>query len=273
MPSARSLLRGIVPAGVWERLRTAKVRRAVARYSPRWVRHRYGAHELDVLLADPMGELWYDHDWDEPPEFEVLRSSALRPGATVFDCGAHHGVVAAMLAREVDDGVVVAVEAAPHNAGVARQILDRNGLDRVEVVEAAVADRPGQLRFSGQLNGSVDHSASTRVDAVTIDELARRFGTPDVVFIDVEGFELHVLDGASETLRHRPDLAIEVHVGCGLEDHGGSADELAERVRALGYTVLAHDENQFATPAPLREVPGVLQGRCFLTCMHPDRGN
>ena len=74
--------------------------------------HNYGAGTLKVLLVDPLSEGWYDVDWAELPEIAALRNSLLRPGARVFDLGAHQGVVAMMLAREVGErGLIVAVEA------------------------------------------------------------------------------------------------------------------------------------------------------------------
>ncbi len=102
-----------------------------------------------------MGELWYDVDWEEPREFSLLRSSRLVPESTVFDCGAHYGVVAALLAHEVPGGRVIAIEGLAHNAGVASRIVERNALANVEIVHAAVSSQPGEVRFSEQLNGSI----------------------------------------------------------------------------------------------------------------------
>ena len=64
------------------------------------------------------------------------------------------------------------------------------------------------------------------VKAVTVDDLALEYGTPDILYIDVEGFECQVLRGASRTLSSRPDCIIEVHAGCGLERAGGSLEDL-----------------------------------------------
>ena len=59
-----------------------------------------------------MGAGWYDHDWPELPEIALLKQHGLRPGARVFDIGAHQGVVALMLSKTVGpEGFVLAVEA------------------------------------------------------------------------------------------------------------------------------------------------------------------
>jgi hypothetical protein len=53
---------------------------------------------------------------------------------------------------------------------------------------------------------------------VTVDELATRFGAPDVVIVDVEGFEGEVLAGAAYTIAAgRSTFLVEVHVGHGLD--------------------------------------------------------
>jgi hypothetical protein len=79
--------------------------------------------------------------------------------------------------------------------------------------------------------------ASVAVRAVTVDELAAAFGPPQVLFVDVEGYELHVLRGARATLEsHRPDLFVEVHMGVGLERFGDAEDLL--RLIPPGYEIL-----------------------------------
>ena len=109
----------------------------------------------------------------------------------------------------------------------------------MKVVHAAGADVPGVLRFSPRMNGHVAASdeASVEVRALTVDELTTEYGAPQVLFVDVEGYELHVLRGARRTLEsHRPDLFVEVHVGEGLERFGNADDLLA--LIPSGYEIL-----------------------------------
>jgi FkbM family methyltransferase len=209
------------------------MRRLVNAYDSRCVTRSYGGYELTVSLEDPLAEGWYDHDWPHLPEMDQLCASRLRPGARVFDLGAHQGVVAMILARIVgDDGKVVAVEAEQHNHRVAVRNLALNGITNVEVIHAAVAAHEGALHFADSLNGQVLSRGvigSSRVSAVTIDGLAARYGPPDVVFIDVEGYEAQALRGAAGCIAGaEADFFVETHVGHGLEDAGGSAAEVID---------------------------------------------
>jgi FkbM family methyltransferase len=236
-----AILRRALPRRIYTRL--GLVREAVGRagFSPYVATHRYGTRDFSVHVADVMGRRWYDHDRATPAEIrELAARGRLRAGARVFDVGAHQGVVAMMLAECVGPaGQVVAVEAPPHNAELARRTAALNGLTQLCVVHAAGADTSGTLHFSPRMNGHVAAAdeAAVAVRAVTVDELCAEHGAPDVLFVDVEGYELHVLRGARETLAvHRPDLFVEVHMGVGLERFGDSADLLA--LIPPGYEVL-----------------------------------
>lgn len=212
-------------------LRAWHVRRLIRTYPARTVEHSYGGVPLKVRLTDPLAEGWYDHDWAALPEMAALQRGRLRPGARVFDIGAHQGVVAALLARVVGpSGQVVAVEASAHNCRAAAANRELNALPWIEVVHAAVSDRPGTVVFNEGLNGQLDDgsgdSGRVTVPAVTVDGLAERFGVPDVVFLDVEGAECLALSAASRVLACGADFFVEVHVGCGLEKLGGSVQRI-----------------------------------------------
>jgi FkbM family methyltransferase len=242
------------------------------RYRPqnlRLVRHRYGGVPLTVHLADPMSERWYDLDWPEIPEVMFLQRHQLRPGARVFDLGAHQGVVAGVLADSVGStGQVVAVEANLFNVQVSRINRHLNRRYQIRLVHAAVSDKSGLLRFGRGINGQVDLAGaqvdSQEVRAVTVDELARLYGLPQVLFIDVEGFECHVLRGARETLRSGPDCFVEVHTGAGLEDFGESVHSLLAFFPKDDYALfVANDIDRH--PKPLTsETAHFLEDRCFI---------
>ncbi len=152
---------------------------------------------------------------------------------TVFDLGAHIGFLSLYFARLVGPGgKVYAFEPGPNNLPYLRRNV--RARPNIEVVPKGVGDRDGELTLyveslTGQNNSFVRdfdvfeyykgrafdsgiRTTEARVRMVTLDQFVREKGIrPDLVKIDVEGFELEVLKGAASTLRdNRPLLLIEI---------------------------------------------------------------
>jgi len=238
----RSAAKLVLPQAVTNQIRVAAYRWTLRRFRPYQVRRSWAGYQFDLWISDPTAESWYDRDAPEiPPEMSFLAQHRLRSGATVFDCGAHQCVIAMIMAKFVGaTGKVVAVEASPHNYEAAIRNCRLNETSNVAVIHAAVSDTLDPIEFNVRGNGQVDDGTGAwgkiSVPSVSVDELARRHGPPDVLFVDVEGFESKVLEGATDTLsRHHPDCFIEMHVGCGLEKFGGSVKSITDSLRGLGY--------------------------------------
>jgi FkbM family methyltransferase len=133
-------------------------------------------------------------------------------GTLVFDVGANVGIYADIFAEL--DARVVAVEPNPECLRYLRSLSRRTKMD---IEACAVSDRPGriQLQLSNQsllstanpewrsiVEQNPDYRGShftgqIEVEAVTLDQLAQRHGTPDFVKIDVEGFDDRAMLGMS----------------------------------------------------------------------------
>jgi FkbM family methyltransferase len=268
LSSLKQLARRVLPHSLYRRYRQRKIAHEIAGYAPREVSHEYGGQTLRVRLEDPLAEGWYDHDWQEPAVMGFLRErGVLAADATIFDLGAHQAVVALMLARSVGAaGRVIAVEAEPHNARVAAINRDLNDAANLTVIHAAGAASEGFTSFAEGLNGQVDEqtaSGNVTVATVTIDGLARDYGTPDLVFVDVEGYEGHVLDGAAETLANgHTSFLVEVHDPETLAAFGASPAAIAERLAGFERYIAIDDDQPFealAGPPPA--------GRFFLAAI------
>ena len=245
--SVKQLLKRFVPHFVVTWARCYRLRRHIASYPRRVVEHTYAGHTLKVVLRDRVAAEWYDRDWLRMPEVEFLKKSRLGKGATVFDAGAHQCVVALVLAKEVGErGLVVAIEGQTHNATVGIENADINRVEQLKVVHGLVAEESGvDLPFTNTLNGAIsEFDAAVTVRSVSLDQLARQFGFPDVVFVDVEGYECQVLRGSREVLKHGPDFFIEVHREAGLESHG-SVSEIIDTFRTNDFRLYwSHGEEQ-----------------------------
>lgn len=281
--TAVSALERILPASLMRQARVAKFDRQRRRYQSRVVEHEYGGVRHRVLIAAPYDER-YDVDWPEVQEIGWLKSRRLRPGATVFDLGANSGVFAMMLADAVgESGHVVAVEAHPADVRTMEQNRELNGLPQLECVHAAIGREAGEIVFGR--HGSVDDGSrrwgDMRVRSLSIDGMAEQYGVPDVVFVDIEGYEYEALLGASATIEAGPDWFVEVHGDEELAVYGASSEDVIACFRAAGYDLYAAPDSRYirhpdgsVTPKhairPLEEWPAILlEHRFFLFATRP----
>lgn len=138
-----------------------------------------------------------------------------RPGDCVWDVGANVGFYTRQLLRRVGEtGHVVAFDPVPANAERLRAMAPGQPLT---VLEAALAASDGHMPLvvSGA-SGDTSHIGESP-DAVVVpvsrgDSLVAKGVTrPDLLKIDVEGFEGEVLDGSPGVLRGARSVVIEIH--------------------------------------------------------------
>lgn len=278
MIMSMAFLRRVVPkpTRTWIRrwLDRRRYLRTLSGFARREVEHVYCGHRLRVLLGDVEGAAWYDTDWPLLSEIALLARHRLRPGALVFDIGAHQGVVAMVLARLVEpQGTVIAVEPHRLNIELLHRNLELNGIGNTIVRQAVGGAVSGTARMGYQLNDRVRVPAEPGgydVACVTIDELAAEYGPPGVVFVDVEGFEEQVLAGAA-TVRAaaRTDWFVEVHAGVGLEATGGSVATLLACFPEPDHELFAASPN--GSFAPLASAGDVVASRFLLVAIDKRR--
>jgi FkbM family methyltransferase len=218
----------------------------------RRVRREGFDYELD--LSDYMEWLIYYGILTEPRH--ALYALAPR-GGCVLDVGSNVGEVAMHFARQVTStGEVHAFEPMPNVFAKLQRHVSANRLDNVHLYNHGLGDAESVVTFDSPAPGN---RGASRVDVGgeglklrvrRLDDVVAERGLTrvDVVKIDVEGYEVHVLRGARETLtRFRPTLAVECD-DQHLRRCGESASSLSVVLRDLGYSL--HDP---ATMKPLRE--------------------
>jgi FkbM family methyltransferase len=166
-------------------------------------------------------------------------------GTTVVDVGASWGLFSYHLARLVGgSGMVFSYEPHPVNKPVLEKLAKAR--PNVRFRPAAVSDLSGSADLQVPVFGSrhvtaqssiahgFDGQRGVRVEKVTVptvrldDEIGER--RVDLVKIDVEGYEMSVLRGASVTLRkYLPPMLIEIeqrHLDCPINEVFAEIDDL-----------------------------------------------
>jgi FkbM family methyltransferase len=191
------------------------------------------------------------HDQNDDPdqiaEFDEFLAHC-RTGIVLFDIGAHFGLFSlAALVRGGATARALAVDPSP----VATRMLAIQGAlndcgERLTVVRACVGARVGVTSLVDAGVNSVgyfvqpgpDHTPgeTTAVPSVTIDSLAEEHHlVPTHVKIDVEGFELDVLQGARTVLgTAAPQIFLELHNDM-IRSRGGRPEEVLDVLSREGY--------------------------------------
>ncbi len=210
------------------------------------------------------------------PELADVARVFLKPGMTVYDVGANIGYVSLLLAHHVrPNGKVFAFEALPVNAQRIRRNLALNALEsRITLIEAAVADRGGEITFfvhesvgMGKAAGSAgrreeQYQAEIKVLALSLDEFVYGRGNPppDAVKMDIEGGEVLALPGMKRILaEHHPILFLELH--------GPESEQAAwQSLTAAGYTL-----REMSPGYPVIESPEKLGWKAYVIAVFDTR--
>jgi FkbM family methyltransferase len=152
----------------------------------------------------------------------------VKPGSVCFDVGANVGVYVLQFAHwSGPTGQVVAFEPNPSARLVLEKHVAMNGLvGQVRIVPAAVGETNGeQVLYAADAEGMSRLGAPNEalggkvteitVSVVTLDQYcsAERL-QPDWLFIDIEGFEIAALSGATELIQSRRGelgIIVEMH--------------------------------------------------------------
>lgn len=214
-------------------------------------------------------------DWSEP-ELRAL-DLFLKPGDRFVDVGANIGLYTLKGASLVGSrGRVVAVEP---GAQARRQLADNlalNALGPVDIIGQALSDQPGEaVLHHVDLGGDPqafsllagDAGSGETVAMTTLDLLVDSLGLDrvDCIKIDVEGYESHVIAGASSTLaRWKPTIVFEIN--CPTLLRSSIPPEAAwQALAAHGYAFFRLEERSLI---PLATMPADFGN---IVARHPER--
>lgn len=161
-----------------------------------------------------------------------------------FDIGANLGHFSLLLSG-VRNLKSVAVEPVPNTFNRLNTLIDlNNSAHLIKSHNVGVSDKSGELFFStdkGTMNRIVgpDYKNKISVKVLTIDELYNE--TPDLLKIDVEGYEKFALLGAKNTLSDNKLKIIIMELNGSGNKIGVSDNEVYEQILSYGFKPYKYD--------------------------------
>jgi FkbM family methyltransferase len=176
------------------------------------------------------------------PESFLIEKAKKNLGSeyTVVDVGANIGTVAWQFAKNSKE--IYCFEPVPQLYNIIKESAAYNKVNKLKVVNKAVGNVLGVVNMVNndnshilKDNGSVLDSIS--VEVTTLDKDLIEVPKVDLIKIDVEGFEWHVLQGAMSLIRkNRPIFILEIHPVF-LEGYGVDYNKILDFLEDEGYVI------------------------------------
>lgn len=202
----------------------------------------------------------------EEAEMQFLKKF-LKMDDVVFDIGANVGLFTLICSEYVgNSGSVHAFEPSPQTFNWLEQNVKSNKLNNVILNQLAVSDKDGTISFHiseegyDAFNSIVKPSKGLNyitetVNCLTLDSYVEKHnlqGKIQIIKIDVEGFEISLLSGASKTLsaENAPDLVVEF-TESNAENAGFTCAQLYAIIIGFGYELFHYNaETNSLVPEP-----------------------
>ncbi len=174
----------------------------------------------------------------------------IKPGMKILEVGANIGYYALLETRLAGPtGHLYAIEPSPYNFDCLKKNLELNNIRNADLHQAAFGEQRTKAKFyvydRSNLSSFIKREdmgmkcTEVEVEIITLDDFLRGKEV-DFVRMDVEGYELEILKGASKFLAtedHKPKaFFIEVHSEL-LHKKNSSAKEIVEFLGNYGYEV------------------------------------
>jgi len=184
----------------------------------------------------------------EKSEIAFMRR-VCKPGQVMIDVGANIGLYTAIAGLALGSaGRVIALEPDPESFHFLEKTVHANRLTNARLVQAAASDRTGMARLFLSSENRGDNRLyennladdSIEIKTLRLDDYLEAEGvtTVDIIKIDVQGFEGHVIAGLEKTILRSPRLVMLMEFWpFGLMQAGTPAPGLLQRLANLGLTL------------------------------------
>ena len=195
----------------------------------------------------------------------------LKTSRVFFDIGANIGYFSFLAASVNPQLKIFSFEPLPKNISSIKKNMELNPNAKINLIESCLSDQKGEIEFSIPPEGECGWGRISYKDMFdnnkivrpvqTIDDFCNTNAIDRVDFIkmDIEGFEFHVLRGASELLsrQNAPNMCIEMNDIC-FKDMGIDIMDIFSFLKERKYKLFYIDKNHDLKPteAPVTQNSG-----------------
>lgn len=171
----------------------------------------------------------------------------LKPGDIFVDIGANIGSYS-ILAGSCEGVNVIAYEPIPATFNWLQKNISHNQLSKqIKIKNIGLADNKGTLKFSSNLDilnhviiNNIEQHPSIEINVEKLDDdLVDTF--PTVIKIDVEGYELQVLNGAKKIINNSSLIAVIIEINGGGIRYGKRDHEIHKLLISKGFESFEYD--------------------------------
>src|SRR3990170_708877 len=216
---------------------------------------------VGIVLVDVQGSKMYMDsrdigvvpfllEWGFYEKYETaLFKSVVKKGMVVVDIGANIGYYTLLASHLVGrEGKVFAFEPDPSNYDLLLKNIEINACTNVVPVQKAISSKSGRIKLfldKNNLGGhslseaNVDKSSFIAVEAILLDDFFKNIDVKiDVVKMDVQGLEMHVLEGMTDTVNQNANLKIITEFWpIGLQNAGSSSIGFLQKLGDFGFVL------------------------------------
>lgn len=221
--------------------------------------------EFSFFITSEIGKEWYGAADQSAHEEMAWCFDRVRPGMTVVDCGAHHGMFTVCLAIAAGpQGKVFSYEMLPDNAWTVDMNARLNKLRNVTVRPVGVSDKAARLSIAIDGDNSQVTTASPNdgpaktAELVALDADLPSGTKVDFLKVDVEGHDLPALRGMRNVLSQRPVLNLELHNSY-FADRAATLKSIVAMLEPLNYSYEVQ-HTIFEAPQPLPSLSAEVLG-------------
>jgi FkbM family methyltransferase len=221
---------------------------------------------------------------EDPFHALAIRAPGLFHGGDILDIGANIGYTAVVFARALDAGRRVhAFEPETRNHTQLLDNIGRRGLrERVHVEKMALGRGPGSARLWVNMDHHGDHRVltdaftppgprdSVSVNMQSVDAYVAEAGIESLSFVklDVQGYELPVLEGAERTLAEQRDLVVAVeHCPSATRELGFDPEAVLALLTRHGFRLHVFSESGRVAPVERSELESLAGGDSYVNLL------